>query len=67
MDSLEDREEDSGVHQRLNAFQLRVLAQPSPSIDFKTLQAALAILRADVHAILDVRVLNSEAKPTENA
>lgn len=44
------------VHQCLDIFELRVLALPSPTIDLMTLLAVVAILRADVDAILDAWV-----------
>ena len=34
------------VHQRLDAFELRVLAQPAPPVDVSTLQAVVDSLRA---------------------
>lgn len=39
-------------HKGLNAFDLRVLEQPSPTIDLFSLQDKLGTLRADVDAIL---------------
>ena len=36
------------VNQRLDAFELRVLARPAPLVDVSTLQAAVASLRADI-------------------
>ncbi|XP_069142887.1 uncharacterized protein [Solanum lycopersicum] len=44
------------VHQRLDAFELRVLARPAPMVDVSTLQAAVDSLRADTDTILEVRV-----------
>ena len=44
------------VHQRLDAFELRVLARPAPSVDVSTLQAAVDSLRADIDTILEARV-----------
>ncbi|XP_027771477.1 uncharacterized protein LOC114076530 [Solanum pennellii] len=55
------------VHQRLDAFELRVLARPAPTIDLTTLQAAVASLRADVDAILDAWVPKTEATHAESA
>ena len=49
------------VHQCLDAFELRVLARPAPSVDVSTLQAAFDILRADIDMILEARVPESEA------
>ena len=53
------------VHQLLDAFELRVLARPAPTIDLMTLQAIVASLRDDVDVILDARVREPEATPTE--
>ena len=39
------------VNQRLNAFELRVLARPAPPVDVSTLQAAVDSLRADIDTI----------------
>ena len=44
------------VHQRLDAFELRVLARPAPPVDVSTLQAAVDSLRAEIHTILEARV-----------
>ena len=55
------------VNQCLDAFELRVLAQPSPSVDVSTLQAAVDSLRADIDMILEVRVSDSEAPSVEPA
>ena len=46
---------------------MRVLARLAHSIDLTTLQAAVASLRNDVDAILNVWVLESEATPAEPA
>ena len=57
------------VHQRLDAFKLRVLARPAPPVDVLTLQAAVDNLRADIDTILEARVPESEApsvEPTED-
>ena len=55
------------VHQRLDAFELWVLAQPSPHVDVSTLQAAVDSLRADINMILEARVHESEAPSAEPA
>ena len=55
------------VNQRLDAFELRVLARPAPPADVSTLQAAVDSLRADIDTILDARVLDSEAPSIEPA
>ena len=44
------------VNQRLDAFELRVLARPAPLVDVSTLQAAVDSLRADIDTILEARV-----------
>ena len=49
------------VHQRLDAFELRVLARPAPPVDVSTLQAAVDSLRADIDMILEARVPECEA------
>ena len=56
------------VHQRLHAFELRVLARPSHTIDLTTLQVTVVSLRADMDAILEARVPEFEdlsAEPAE--
>ena len=58
------------VNQRLDAFELRVLARPAPPVDVSTLQAAVESLHADIHTILEARVPESEApsiEPTEDS
>ena len=51
------------VHQRLDAYDLRVLARPTATIDLTTLLADLASLMAYVDAILDLRVPEPKAAP----
>ena len=53
------------VHQRLDAFELRVLARPAPPVDVSTLQAAVDILRADIDMILEARV-SDPVEPVED-
>ena len=55
------------VNQRLDAFELRVLARPAPSVDVSTIQAAVDSLRADIDTILEARVTDSEAPSVEPA
>ena len=55
------------VHQRLDAFELRVLARKNPQVDMSTLQAAVKSLRADIDMILEARVPESEASSAEPA
>ena len=57
----------AAVNQRLDAFELRVLARPSPLVYVLTLQAAVDSLRADIDTILRARVLESEAPSVEPA
>ena len=57
------------VHQRLDAFEWRVLARPAPPVDVSTPQGALDSLRADIDTILEARVPEYEAlfvKPAED-
>ena len=53
------------VHQRLDAFELRVLARPAPQVDVSILQAAIDSLHAYINMILEARVLESEAPSAE--
>ena len=55
------------VHQRLDAFELRVLAQPDPTLYLTTLQATVVSLRVDLDTILEARVPEFEAPSTEPA
>ena len=55
------------VHQRLDAFELRVLARPALPVDVSTLQAAVDNLHADINTILEARVSESEAPSVEPA
>ena len=55
------------VHQHLDAFELRVLARPTPPVDVSTVQAAVDSLRADIDTILEARVPESEAPSVEPA
>ena len=57
----------AAVHQRLEAFELWVLAQPASPVDVSTLQAAVDSLCADIDTILDARVPESEAPSVEPA
>ena len=43
-------------NQRLDVFELRVLARPAPLVDVSTLQAAVDSLRANIDTILEARV-----------
>ena len=47
------------VNQRLDSFELRVLARPAPPVDVSTLQAAVDSLRAEDDTILEARVPDS--------
>ena len=55
------------VHQRLDAFELRVLAWPAPTIDLTTLQAVVASLRADIDSIMEAQVPEFEPPSTKRA
>ena len=55
------------VHQHLDAFELRVLARPTPPVDVSTVQAAVDSLRVDIDMILESRVPDSEAPSVERA
>ena len=55
------------VHQRLDAFELYVLARPAPPVDLSTLQAAVDSLHADIDTILEARVPESEVPSVEPA
>ena len=52
------------VHQRLDAFELRVLAPP---VDVSTLKVAVDSLRADIDMILEAKVPESEAPSADPA
>ena len=54
-------------HQRLDTFDLLVLARPTPQMDVSSLQSALDSLRANINMILEDRVLESEAPSAEPA
>ena len=49
--------ENGSSYQRLDAFELRVLARPAPLVDFSTLQAVVDSRHADIDMILEARVL----------
>ena len=53
------------VHQRLNAFELRVIAQRGPPVDVSTRQAAVDSLCVYIDTILEARVPESEAPSVE--
>ena len=55
------------VHQRLDAFELQVLARPAPPVDVSTLQAVVDSIRADIDMILEARVPEFEALSAEPA
>ena len=55
------------VHQRLDAFELRVLARPTPQVDVLILQAAVDSFRTYIDMILEARVPESEAPSVEPA
>ena len=53
------------VHQRLDAFEFRVLGHPAPPVDVLTLQAAVDSLRTDIDTILEARV-SEPVEPVED-
>ena len=53
------------VHQRFDAFEMRVLARPAPQVDVCTLQATVESLRVDINMILEARVPEFEVPYTE--
>ena len=55
------------VHQRLDTFELQVLARHAPQVDGSTLQAAIESLRVDIDMIVKSRVPDSEAPSVEPA
>ena len=57
--------ENGSSYQRLDAFELRVLARPASPVDVSTLQAAVDSLRTDIDTILEARVPESEAPSVE--
>ncbi|WMV41556.1 hypothetical protein MTR67_034941, partial [Solanum verrucosum] len=63
MEGMMDRKVQA-VNKRLDAFELRVLEPPAPSIDLSSFQAELASLRADADAILSTRTIKPQAAPT---
>ena len=55
------------INQRLDVFELWVLAQQAPPVDVSNLQATVDSLRADIDTILEARVPESEAPSVEPA
>ena len=55
------------VHQRLDEFELRVLACPAPTIDLTTLKKVVMSLRAKFNGILHMRGHECETEPIELA
>lgn len=55
------------VYQRLDTFELWVLAQPAPAINLTTLQAVVDSLRADMDVILETRGTELESATIELA
>ena len=55
------------VHQRLDAFELRVLARPAPPVDVSTLKDVVDSVRANIDTILEARVPEFEAPFVEPA
>uniref|UniRef100_M1DK22 Integrase core domain containing protein n=1 Tax=Solanum tuberosum TaxID=4113 RepID=M1DK22_SOLTU len=63
MEGMMDRKVQT-VNKRLDAFELRVLERPAPTIDLSSFQSELASLRADVHAIIATPTVEPQAAPT---
>ena len=55
------------VHKFLDAFELRLLARPTPATKLPTIQAKLTSLQSDVDAILEMRAIDPESAPTKLA
>lgn len=55
------------VHQLLDAFELRFLQCPDPTINLNTLQEVVTSLRADVDNILEMRGPDPETTPVQLA
>lgn len=53
------------VHHLLDAFKLRVLAHPAPTIDWTTLQDAMESLQEDMDNIMEIRGPEPEASLLE--
>ena len=53
------------VNQRLDDFELLVLARPAPPVDVWTLPAAVDSVRADIGTILETKVRDSKAASVE--
>uniref|UniRef100_M1CNU5 Integrase core domain containing protein n=1 Tax=Solanum tuberosum TaxID=4113 RepID=M1CNU5_SOLTU len=52
------------IHKWLNAFELRVLQRPAPTIDMSSFRTELASLRADVDVILAIPAVEPQAAPS---
>ena len=55
------------VHQRLDAFEQRILVLQSPKMDVMSLHAAMESVPVDLDTILDARGLKSETPSAEPA
>lgn len=53
------------MHKCLDAFELCVLAQPTPATDLTTIHVDLSRLQADVDAILEIWGIEIESDPTK--
>uniref|UniRef100_M1DVL8 Integrase core domain containing protein n=1 Tax=Solanum tuberosum TaxID=4113 RepID=M1DVL8_SOLTU len=62
MEGMMDRKIQA-VNKRLDAFELRVLERPTPTIDLSSFQSKLASLRANVNAILATPTVEPQATP----
>ncbi|KAG5609665.1 hypothetical protein H5410_020946 [Solanum commersonii] len=63
MEGMMDRKIQD-VKKRLDAFEVRVLERPAPTIDLSSFQSELACLQADVYAILATPTVEPQAAPT---
>uniref|UniRef100_M1DPJ8 Integrase core domain containing protein n=1 Tax=Solanum tuberosum TaxID=4113 RepID=M1DPJ8_SOLTU len=63
MEGMMDRKIQA-VNKRLDAFELRFLERPAPTINLSSFQSELASLRADVDAILATPTVEPQAAPT---
>uniref|UniRef100_M1DHT2 Integrase core domain containing protein n=1 Tax=Solanum tuberosum TaxID=4113 RepID=M1DHT2_SOLTU len=63
MEGMMDRKIQA-INKCLDAFELRVLERPAPTIDLSSFQSELASLRADVDAILATPIVKPHAAPT---
>uniref|UniRef100_M1DIG7 Integrase core domain containing protein n=1 Tax=Solanum tuberosum TaxID=4113 RepID=M1DIG7_SOLTU len=63
MEQMMDRKVQA-VHQHLDAFELRVLERPAPTIDVYAFRMDLASLQANLDALLALPEVEPESAPT---